>query len=117
MTTAATAAGSVSEERREDVAAQAAPALGFPYVEADRVAAAEAMIRAIDARLAARAEREKHLHLPARIVGESTGDHVRRGGPEWVDMPDEPPLGEEGGTAWTPDNLWLREEAEEPITL
>lgn len=112
-----TAAGNVADERRGDVTVQAAPALGFPYDEANRVAAAEAMIRAIDARLAAKAEREKHLHLPARIVGESAGDHSRRGGPEWVDMPDEPPLGEEGGTAWTPDNLWLREEAEEPIEI
>ena len=112
-----TAAGAISDERREDVTAQVAPALRYPYGEADRLKAAEAMIHAIDARLAARAEREKHLHLPSRIVGECAGDHLRRGAPDWVDMPDEPPLGEEGGTAWTPDNLWLREEAEEPIEL
>jgi len=83
----------------------------------DPIVAAEEMIRQIDEHLAARAEREKHLHMPARIAGECAGDQLRRGAPLWTDMPDEPPLGEEGGTAWTPDNLWLREEAEEPVVL
>ncbi len=53
---------------------------------------------------------EPRLHLPTRIFGECTADHLRRGAPCWSDMPDEPPLGEEGGTAWTPDNAWLHEE-------
>lgn len=73
-----------------------------------------------DEYLATKAELERHLHLPARIVGESPGDHLRRGAPEWTEAPDELPLGEEGGTAWTPDNFWLREErleTEEPIEV
>lgn len=53
---------------------------------------------------------EPRLHLPTHIFGECLADHLRRGAPSWTDMPDEPPLGEEGGTAWTPDNAWLREE-------
>lgn len=83
----------------------------------DLLAEAQTAIRLVDAHLAARAEREKHLHMPARIAGECAGDHLRRGAPLWTEMPDEPPLGEEGGTAWTPDNLWLREEAEEPVLM
>lgn len=97
-----TAAKVMSDERRE---------------ARDPLTAAEAEMRLIDEHLAARAEREKHLHMPARIAGECTGDHQRRGAPLWTQMPDEPPLGEEGGTAWTPDNLWLREEAEEPVII
>lgn len=97
-----TAAGMIFEEQRAAL---------------DPLEAAETAIRLIDERLAARAEREKHMHLPARIAGECVGDHQRRGAPLWTVMPDEPPLGEEGGTAWTPDNLWLREEAEEPIAI
>ncbi len=97
-----TAAGMISEE---------------PQVARDSLSAAEAAIRLIDEHMVARAEREKHLHMPARIAGECAGDHLRRGAPLWTEMPDEPPLGEEGGTAWTPDNLWLREEAEEPLII
>ena len=97
-----TAAGMISDERQ---------------AVSETLSAAEAAIRLVDEHLAARAEREKHLHMPARIAGECPGDQARRGAPLWTDMPDEPPLGEEGGTAWTPDNLWLREEAEEHIDL
>ena len=79
-------------------------------LRSDPLLMAEEALRQADERLAARAEREKHLHLPTRIVGECLGDHLRRGARRWTDMPDEPPLGEEGGTAWTPDNLWLHEE-------
>ena len=69
---------------------------------------------AVDERLAARAEHERHLHMPTRIVGESLGDHLRRGARRWVDLPDVLPLGEEGGTAWCPENQWLREDTAEP---
>ncbi|MDE3230963.1 MAG: hypothetical protein KGO05_13875 [Chloroflexota bacterium] len=78
---------------------------------------AQMVIRLVDERLAIRAEREKHMYLPTRIVGECLGDHLRRGARRWTDMPDEPPLGEEGGTAWTPDNLWLRDESGEVSTV
>lgn len=82
----------------------------------DTLLTAEEAIRLVDERLAARGEREKRLHLPTRIVGECLGDHLRRGARRWTEMPDEPPLGEEGGTAWTPDNLWLHQETGEPVT-
>ncbi len=96
-----TVAGMIPDEQREVIGALSA----------------EGAIRLIDEHLAVRAERERHLHMPARIAGECLGDVLRRGAPLWTDMPDEPPLGEEGGTAWTPDNLWLREEAEEIVII
>lgn len=102
----------VDEERPTETSAQAAPALAFPRDNANPRAAAEAAIRAFDMRRAARAERERRMCLPTRIVGECTGDHLRRGAPTWAEPPDVMPLGEEGGTAWTPDNAWLREEQE-----
>ncbi len=71
-------------------------------------------VSAVDERLAVRAEYERHLHMPTRIVGESLGDHLRRGARRWVDLPDVLPLGEEGGTAWCPENQWLREDTVEP---
>ncbi len=109
-----TASGAIAtNELSEVVASPSTPV--FLRESADRLSAAEAAIRAVDARLAARAEREKHLHLPARIAGECPGDHQRRGAPDWIDMPDAMPLGEEGGTAWTPDNAWLREETPETV--
>ncbi|HZC06796.1 MAG TPA: hypothetical protein VE338_14260 [Ktedonobacterales bacterium] len=101
------------EEHQESMTAHEAheaPALVFPHDGVDPRGAAEAALRAIDEHLAARAERERRMYLPTRIVGECLGDHVRRGARRWVDLPDVLPLGEEGGTAWTPDNAWLREE-------
>lgn len=74
---------------------------------------AELAERAFDERLTMSGQHAGSLHLPARMFGECEGDHLRRGAPLWSDMPDEPPLGEEGGTAWTPDNAWLREELTE----
>ncbi len=53
---------------------------------------------------------EIHLYLPKRIFGECAADHMGRGAPNWSDPAEEAPPGEEGGTAWTPDNAWLREE-------
>ncbi len=55
---------------------------------------------------------EVRLHLPTRIFGECAADHQQRGAPNWSDAPEVMPLGEEGGTAWTPDNSWLHEEEE-----
>ncbi len=95
-----TASDAIAEERR---------------ARNDPLLTAEEAIRLLDERLAARAEHEKHLHLPTRIVGECLGDHLRRGARRWTEMPDEPPLGEEGGTAWTPDNLWMHEEKGEAV--
>ncbi len=56
------------------------------------------------------AAHEMYLHLPKRIFGECAADHMGRGAPMWSDPTEEAPPGEEGGTAWTPDNAWLREE-------
>ncbi|HET9111837.1 MAG TPA: hypothetical protein VFN78_13490 [Ktedonobacterales bacterium] len=100
------------DELIAEISERAEVILAFPHDALDPRGAAEAAIRAIDERMAARAERERCLHLPTRIVGECRGDHLRRGAPNWVDLPDVLPLGEEGGTAWTPDNAWLREEQE-----
>lgn len=99
-------------EPSTETSAEARPALRFPHNDLDPRGAAEAALREFDERRAARAERERRMHLPTRIIGECAGDHVRRGAPVWADPPEVMPLGEEGGTAWTPDNAWLREEQE-----
>jgi hypothetical protein len=104
------------DERPAEVSIAHAPNLGSPLDMTEVYDVVDVAMRFFDEHLAMRAEQERHLHLPARIVGESAGDHLRRRAPEWTDMPDEPPLGEEGGTAWTPDNLWLREEAPRNIS-
>ncbi len=102
----------IDEERPTETSTLAAPVLAFPHDDANPRGAAEAAIRAFDKRRAAQAERERRMHLPTRIVGECLGDCMRRGAPTWAEPPDVMPLGEEGGTAWTPDNAWLREELE-----
>ena len=99
-------------EQGVEVSTAHAPNLGSPLDMSEVYDVVDVALRFFDEHLAIKAEQERRLYLPARIVGECPGDHRRRGGPEWTDMPDEPPLGEEGGTAWTPDNLWLHEELE-----
>ena len=103
------------DKQRVEVSVGHGPHLGSPLDMTEVYDVVDAALRFFDERLAIKAEQERHWHLPARIVGECVGDHLRRGAPEWTDMPDEPPLGEEGGTAWTPDNVWLREETEKPV--
>lgn len=100
------------DEQAVEVSTGHAPNLGSPLDMTEVYDVVDVALRFFDEHLAIKAEQERHMYLPARIVGECAGDHQRRGAPEWTDMPDEPPLGEEGGTAWTPDNLWLRVEPE-----
>ena len=101
-----------SDEQHAEVSTGRAPNLGSPLDMTELYDVVEVALRFFDEHLAAKAEEERHLHLPTRIVGECLGDRVRRGARLWTDLPDTLPLGEEGGTAWTPDNLWLREEPE-----
>ncbi len=101
-----------SDEQHAEVSTAHAPNLGSPLDMTELYDVVEVALHFFDEHLAAKAEHERHLHLPTRIVGECLGDHVRRGARRWTDLPDALPLGEEGGTAWTPDNAWLREEPE-----
>ena len=106
----ATATGTIRGDRHTDEAARYALTPKRASESADQWEIAALALRMADERLAARAERERHLHMPTRIFGECAGDHLRRGARLWTDLPDVLPLGEEGGSAWTPDNWWLRED-------
>jgi hypothetical protein len=106
----ATATGTIRGARHTDEAAHNALTPERAPESIDQWEAADETLHMADERLLTRAERERHLHMPTRIFGESIGDHLRRGARLWTDLPDVLPLGEEGGSAWTPDNWWLRED-------